>query len=66
MEKFKVGDLIRKPMGYQFDGVVVSVFKTLSGQVRIVAEMLPGNGGGMLHIFSPDQLERVGQLKGRH
>lgn len=52
--KFKVGDLICKPRGYKFDGIVVAVFKNTSGEVRIVAELI---GNGMLHIFSESQLE---------
>ena len=55
--KFKVGDLVCKPKGYSFNGQVRSVFETSSGEVRVVAELSPGNGGGMLHIFSENQLE---------
>jgi hypothetical protein len=54
--KFKVGDQVYKPNGYKFPGVVVSVFETTSGAVRIVAEM---TDNGMLHIFSESQLELV-------
>lgn len=54
MSKFKIGDKIRKPKGYSFDGTVVSVFTTTSGDVRVVAEL---DGNGMLHIFSEGQLE---------
>ena len=52
--KFKEGDKVYKPKGYKFNGIVVSVFKTTSGDVRIVAEM---EDNGMLHIFSEKQLE---------
>ena len=52
--KFKIGDRIYKPNGYKFPGIVVSVFKTTSGAVRVVAEL---EGNGMLHIFSENQLE---------
>lgn len=52
--KFKVGDEIYKPKGYKFPGVVVSVFETTNGDIRIVAEM---KDNGMLHIFSESQLE---------
>ena len=55
---FFVGDKVSKPKGYAFDGVVVSVFSTLSGKLRIVAELTTSNGEGMLHIFSPTQLEK--------
>jgi hypothetical protein len=52
--KFKIGDRVHKPNGYQFLGTVVSVFLTTSGNVRVVAEM---KGNGMLHIFNETQLE---------
>ncbi len=54
MTKFKVGDRICKPKGYKFPGIVVSVFQTTSGEIRIVAELIDN---GMLHIFSENQLE---------
>lgn len=54
MSKFKIGDKICKPKGYRFDGTVVSVFNTTSGDIRIVAEM---EDNGMLHIFNENQLE---------
>lgn len=56
--KFKIGDLICKPKGYAFDGVVVAVFTTMAMEVRVVAEMQTENGAGMLHIFSEAQLEK--------
>jgi hypothetical protein len=43
-----VGDRIKKPKGYSFDG-----------EVRVVAELIGDNGGGMLHIFSLSQLAPV-------
>jgi hypothetical protein len=52
--KFKVGDKVYKPKGYKFPGVVVAIFKTTSGETRIVAEM---RDNGMLHIFNESQLE---------
>ena len=52
--KFNVGDTIYKIKGYKFNGTVVSVFKTASNKIRVVAEM---HRNGMLHIFSEDQLE---------
>lgn len=52
--KFKVGDKIQKPKGYKFDGIVVAVFTTTAGEIRIVAELI---NNGMLHIFSESQLE---------
>lgn len=50
---FKVGDKVDKVKGYRFPATVVSVFKTTSGQVRIVAEM---DEFGLLHIFTESQL----------
>lgn len=54
MSKFNIGDKIYKPKGYKFNGTVVSVFNTTSGDIRIVAEM---DDNGMLHIFNENQLE---------
>jgi hypothetical protein len=51
---FKVGDKIKKPSGYSFDGIIVAIFHTTKGEVRIVAEL---EGNGMLHIFNPTQLQ---------
>ena len=53
--KFQVGDKIFKPKGYKFPGTVVSVFKNLAGETRVVAEL---EDNGMLHIFSEPQLEK--------
>jgi len=52
--KFQVGDKIRKPKGYAFDGTIVSVFQNTNGDIRVVAEL---ENNGMLHIFSETQLE---------
>lgn len=52
--KFKIGDVVYKPKGYKFPGVVVAIFKTTSGETRVVAEM---RDNGMLHIFNESQLE---------
>lgn len=52
--KFKVGDRAYKPKGYKFPCTIVSVFKTVSGSIRLVAEM---DDYGMLHIFNEDQLD---------
>lgn len=54
--KFKVGDKAHKPKGYAFPCTIVSVFETVAGNVRVVAEM---DGFGLLHIFNEDQLEKV-------
>lgn len=56
----EIGNKIKKRTGYAFEGVIVSVFKNSVGAVRIVAEhtasKTPKNGG-MLHIFSENQLQ---------
>ena len=52
--KFKVGDSAIKPKGYKFPCTIVSVFKTVEGNVRVVGEM---DGYGLLHIFNENQLE---------
>jgi len=54
MTKFKIGDRVFKPKGYQFPGTIVSIFQTTKGETRIVAEM---RDNGMLHIFNESQLE---------
>jgi hypothetical protein len=54
--KFKIDDRAYKPKGYQFPCTIVSVFKTISGETRIVGEM---DGYGMLHIFNESQLEHL-------
>lgn len=51
--KFKVGDKVYKPNGYKFNATIVSVFKTLQGNIRLVAE----NEDGLLHIFNENNLE---------
>ncbi len=52
--KFNIGDKVHKPKGYQFPATVVAVFRTIKGEVRVVAEM---DGYGLLHIFNEEQLE---------
>ena len=52
--KFKVGDRAIKPKGYEFPCTIVSVFKTTSGDIRVVGEM---DNYGLLHIFNEGQLE---------
>lgn len=54
--KFKVGDKAYKPKGYKFPCTIVSVFETVTGNVRVVAEM---DEYGLLHIFNEDQLEKI-------
>ena len=52
--KFKVGDKAWKPKGYKFPCTIVSVFTTIKGEIRLVAEM---DEYGLLHIFNEQQLE---------
>ncbi len=52
--KFNVGDKAYKSKGYKFPCTIVSVFETIGGNVRIVAEM---DEFGLLHIFNENQLE---------
>jgi hypothetical protein len=54
--KFKIGDKAFKPKGYKFPCTIVSVFETVAGNVRVVAEM---DEFGLLHIFNEDQLEHA-------
>jgi len=58
MSAFKVGDHVKRRHGskYSFPGVVVSVFPTRAGDIRYVVEAIGPNYGGLLHIFSDDQL----------
>lgn len=56
---FAVGERVRKLKGYAWPGVVVSVFKTISGATRVVVECTVPEVAGALHIYSPEQLERV-------
>lgn len=51
---FKIGDKVIKGGGdYIFEGVVVSAFTKLSGQVRYVVE----DDRGILHIYSGGNLK---------
>lgn len=54
-EGFGVGDKVSKVGGdYRFDGVIVSVFSKVGGQVRFVVE----DDRGILHIYSEKNLQR--------
>ena len=53
---WKIGDRVQKATGYQWPGEVVSVFKTLAGETRIVVECTCPEVTGALHIFAPSQL----------
>lgn len=50
------GDRVIKEGGdYVFEGIVLSVFKKLSGKVRVAVE----NKDGLIHIFNPEQLRKI-------
>ena len=50
------GNSVRKVTGdYKFEGIIVSVFKKLSGKIRLVVE----NPDGILHIYSEKNLELI-------
>lgn len=54
-EDISIGDKVIKTSGdYKYSGIVVSIFTKLSGKIRVVVE----NDDGILHIFSPSQLEK--------
>src|SRR3954453_18804625 len=62
-ESLEVGDLVRKRAGYEYRGIIVSVFMTRAGAVRYVVEADHPGFAGMLHIFNGEQLEpRVAPL----
>jgi len=55
---FKVSDKVRKKKGYTYNGIIVSIFTTLTGKERCVVEIDgTGNCAGMLHIFALTDLE---------
>ena len=56
-QSLKVGDLVRKRAGYEYPGIIVSVFTTRAGAVRYVVEADHPGFAGTLHIFNGDQLE---------
>lgn len=57
--KFKLRQRVRKTSGdYHLDGVVVSIFTTLSGKRRYVVEHDP-LAPGLLHIYSENNLEAI-------
>lgn len=45
--------------GYQWPGVIVADFLTLTGDRRLVVECTVPEVRGALHIYSPDQLEVI-------
>ena len=52
---FRVEDRVVKTRGYYFPGVVRAVFQNGAGETRLVVES--SISPGLLHIFSPSQLE---------
>ncbi len=50
------GTAVKKVTGYPFPGVIVSVFRTTSNQLRYVVEATGPEYRGMLHIFNHEQL----------
>jgi hypothetical protein len=62
MNNLKEFDEVQKVKGYKFVGTILSVFKNSAGDVRVVVEHRDSrttSTGGMLHIFSESQLEKV-------
>ncbi|OXE37500.1 MAG: hypothetical protein CGW95_01230 [Phenylobacterium zucineum] len=55
---FKVGDHVRKKSGYLWPGVVVAIFLTTEGKVRLVVECTAPDVKGALHIYALDQIEK--------
>lgn len=54
----KIGDRVNKIKGYSFPGIVVAVFETTKGEIRVVVEM---DNFGLLHIFNESQLQINGK-----
>lgn len=60
--KFQAGELVVKVGGsYQADGIIVAAFRTTAGAERYVFEFT--QPCGMLHIFTPNQLEHREETK---
>lgn len=55
--KLARGNQVWKPKGYAFEGTVVAAFVTFQGHERYVVESRLSPG--LLHIFNPDQIEKV-------
>lgn len=60
MDEFRVGDRVNKKTGYAFPGEVRAVFTNKDGVTRLVVECEMIRG--MLHIFSPEQLYKMGRV----
>lgn len=72
MNPFKIGDKVEKVGSYAFRGTVVSIFDKVDGTAMICVEItkqdymgcqcpncLDPNGAGMIHIFRPDQFQKI-------
>lgn len=55
---FRVGDHVRKVKGYLWPGIVVAIFLTTEGKVRLVVECTVPDVKGALHIYAPEQIEK--------
>lgn len=53
----ELGHRVKKVKGYPFPGVIVAKFYTLAGKERFVVECDVPEVSGILHIYSPEQLE---------
>lgn len=58
LDPLEIGDKVRKCKGYTFNGEVRARFTNRKGETLYVCELEGHNGGGMLHIFAPAQIER--------
>lgn len=58
LDPLEIGAKMRKVKGYTFNGEVRARFTNRKGETRYVCELEGRNGGGMLHIFAPHQIER--------
>ena len=57
----KVGDKVEKISGYRWPGVIVAVFETTQGNLRIVVECTVPEVYGALHIYAPEQVQVLKQ-----
>lgn len=51
-----VGEKVENIKGYKWPGVVVAIFKTTSGEWRVVVECTSKAVKGALHIYNLDQI----------
>lgn len=67
MERYvmRVGAEVEKVVGYKWPGVVVAIFKTLSGETRVVVECTVPEVRGALHIYNASQLIVVVKEEGK-